>query len=165
MGCDSNGTGTEAFDYKASQAAKEVRKHIIEGLKNYKGDLITTEHVRDAIAKIGESTAKVPFYSQIKCEILWKTMGWKGRLEWWFMKTFFSKEVKEMVHLVDKCNSVMWKYNAMLGERNSSLDIPISYTNYPNWCHPNPKSVVTTSMVLNRPINYATINFTVGDKE
>lgn len=151
---------------------EQIRKILLDQFDSYIGQTIQSEEtnketLKKSIASVLDQSGLVESHHPISVKTRWQNMGWKGRLEWRLMKAFFPNRVREMQQIVNIHNSlvcVIIVQNELAKEAGLESELPPYETrDYPNWCHPNPKSVydIATTTKLYQPIEYITMNIKV----
>jgi hypothetical protein len=105
----------------------------------------------------------------VSAKMRWESMGWKGRLEWRLMKTFFPNKVRTVQKIIENHNSLVYSYLDLF-DKNPELEgyseYGLNIIDYPNWCHPNPKTVVdvVSNIKLHSPVEFIKMGLEIGKK-
>lgn len=164
-----------------SEAAMEkIRQDLLGHFRSYVGQPIKSEGaiketfrkaLKKSIDSVLDQLGLVKSHHPISVKTRWENMGWRARLEWRFMKIFFPNRVREMQAVVNSHNYLVhaiMALNELTEEAGLELESPPYETrDYPNWCHPNPRSVfdMETQIQLIQPIEYVTVDLVVPVKK
>jgi len=153
------------------QSVNYIREQILQGFSSTIGSK-TSEVDKEALSNmLNETISSLPQVESsdtVSVKMRWESMGWKGRLEWRFMKAFFPFKVRTVQKIIEHHNSLVYAYRDLL-EKNPELEgyseHDLNTMDYPNWCHPNPKQVmdVVANIKLCSPIEYIKVDLNIGD--
>jgi hypothetical protein len=152
------------------KTVEQIKQSLLNSLNSCvigKPSDITEENVKKSIMSVLDQSGLVEIVPPVSVKTRWENMGWKGRLQWRFMKTLFSDRVKEMQNIINIHNSLVYAIivqNELMEEAGLDFEPPPYDTrDYPNWCHPDPKTVfdVETQIRLNNSIEYVTVDIKV----